>query len=91
MSANRSPRLRTVALRNGSDRVGGVPVEILRFTTLPAERRTLLMEVHDLVEEIDYGTVVMVMHEGQVIQIETSEKIRLPRGSADREDRFGRG
>ena len=31
----------------------------------------------DLLGEIAYGTVVMVLQDGKVIQIETSEKIRL--------------
>ena len=44
---------------------------------LPEERRTLLLQVNDLLEEIDYGTVVIVKHEGKVTQIEMSEKIRL--------------
>jgi hypothetical protein len=28
-------------------------------------------------EQIDYGTVMIVMHEGRIIQIEMSEKIRF--------------
>ena len=51
----------------------------MRFTLLPEERRALLLQVNDLLEEIDYGTVVIVMHEGKVTQIEMSEKIRLTR------------
>ena len=41
------------------------------------DRRTLLMQVSDLLQQIEYGTVVIVMHEGKVTQIEASEKIRL--------------
>ena len=54
-------------------------MDVLRFAMLPDERRTLLLQVNDLLEEIDYGTVVIVMHEGHVTQIEMSEKIRLTR------------
>lgn len=57
-----------------------VPVEVLRFASLPEDRRALLLLVSDFLEEIDYGTVVVVMHDGKVAQIETSEKIRLSRG-----------
>ncbi|HVD71240.1 MAG TPA: YezD family protein [Actinomycetota bacterium] len=35
------------------------------------------MHVHELLSDIPYGTVVLVMQDGKVIQIETSEKIRL--------------
>jgi hypothetical protein len=64
-----------------------IPVDVLRFAMLPEERRTLLLQVNDLVDEIDYGTVVIVMHEGKVTQIEMSEKIRLSREPAERDDR----
>lgn len=48
-----------------------------RFTALPDERRALLLHVSGLLDEIAFGTVVIVTQDGQVIQIETSEKIRL--------------
>lgn len=54
-----------------------IPDEVLRFAVLEPEQRTLLMHVHELLSEIPYGTVVLVMQDGKVIQIETSEKIRL--------------
>ena len=57
--------------------MGDIPVEIIRFATLPEDRRVLLMQVSDLLDQIAFGTVVMVIHEGDVTQIETSEKIRL--------------
>lgn len=56
---------------------GKLPEEIVRFAMLEAEQRTLLMHVHELLSEIPFGTVVLVMQDGKVIQIETSEKIRL--------------
>lgn len=79
MSADRVPRLYPVGPTQGDGRVDGVPMEVLRFASLPEGRRTLLMQVSDLLEQIDFGTVVIVMHEGKVTQIETSEKIRLSR------------
>ena len=52
-------------------------MEVLRFATLPEDRRTFLLQVNDLLGQIDYGAVVIVMHEGKITQIETSEKMRL--------------
>ena len=73
---NHIPRLHAVGTgEGGSD--GGVPMEVLRFATLPEDRRTFLLQVNDLLGQIDYGAVVIVMHEGKITQIETSEKMRL--------------
>jgi hypothetical protein len=54
-----------------------VPVDVIRFASLPPERRALLLHVHDLLGGIAYGSVVLVLQDGKVIQVETSEKIRL--------------
>jgi hypothetical protein len=54
-----------------------VPAEILRFAALAEDRRRLLLHVEELLSEIAYGNVVIVLQDGKVIQIETSEKIRL--------------
>ena len=54
-----------------------IPPEVLRFAAMPAEQRKLLLHVHDLMDGIAYGTVVLVLQDGTVIQVETSEKIRL--------------
>ena len=78
MSTGGTSRLRAVGLEDPSG-LADIPVDVLRFAMLPEERRTLLLQVNDLLEEIDYGTVVIVMHEGKVTQIEMSEKIRLTR------------
>jgi hypothetical protein len=37
----------------------------------------LLLKVHDLMQTIPYGTIELVLHQGTVVQIETSEKFRL--------------
>ncbi|MEA2556331.1 MAG: putative small protein [Actinomycetota bacterium] len=55
----------------------GLPIDAIRFAALDAERRTLLLNIHELLEEISYGSVVIVLQDGRVIQMETSEKIRL--------------
>jgi hypothetical protein len=74
MSAEPAPLLRSVDTPSGSHEV---PPEVLRFAALPQERRGLLMHVDELLSEIAYGTVVIVLQNSKVIQIETSEKIRL--------------
>ena len=65
------------AVDGGSPIGPQVPAEVLRFAALPPEQRQLLLHVHDLLEGIAYGTVVLVLQDGKVIQVETSEKIRL--------------
>lgn len=54
-----------------------IPAEVVRFAAMPAERQQLLLHVQDLLGSISYGTVVLVLQDGRVIQVETSEKIRL--------------
>jgi hypothetical protein len=54
-----------------------LPREVTRFAGLPREQQELLLHVHDLLADIPFGTVVLVTQDGSVIQIETSEKIRL--------------
>jgi hypothetical protein len=78
MSADRTDRLRAVGSEDDTG-LADIPVDVLGFAMLPEERRALLLQVNDLLEEIDYGTVVIVMHDGKVTQIEMSEKIRLSR------------
>ena len=82
MSTGGISRLRAVGPAEEESGLADIPVDVLRFAMLPEERRTLLLQVNDLLEEIDYGTVVIVMHEGHVTQIEMSEKIRLTPASA---------
>jgi hypothetical protein len=72
MSAERATRLRAVS-SGGRE----VPEEVVRLAGLDPERRELLLHVNELLEEIAFGTVVIVLQDGKVIQIETSEKIRL--------------
>jgi hypothetical protein len=51
--------------------------DVNRFVALPPERRRLLLHMDGLMSSIPFGTVVVVLQDGKVIQIETSEKIRL--------------
>jgi hypothetical protein len=61
-------------LRSGA---GEIPAEVLRFAALPAERQRALLGICELLDRIAFGNVVIVLQDGKVIQIETSEKIRL--------------
>ena len=54
------------------------PVKPVNEATDPsaAERQVL-----EAIRGIRYGTVEITIHDGQVVQIERSEKLRLTRGS----------
>ena len=67
-------RLQAVAPADGPVEV---PSDIARYAGLDPVRRALLLHVDELLDEIAFGTVVIVLQDGRVIQIETSEKIRL--------------
>jgi hypothetical protein len=54
-----------------------LPAEVVTFAGLSDERKALLLHVHDLLQSISFGTVVLVLQDGKVLQIEMSEKIRL--------------
>ena len=54
-----------------------LPADVVTFAGLADERKALLLHVHELLGSISYGTVVLVLQDGKVLQIETSEKIRL--------------
>jgi hypothetical protein len=74
MSPEPALRLHGVGTSSGSHEI---PTEVLRYAALPQERRLLLRHVDELLSQIGYGTVVIVLQGGKVIQVETSEKIRL--------------
>jgi hypothetical protein len=74
VTAGEPARLHAVTPADGPQEV---PQDILRYAALDPERRALLLHVDELLAEIAFGTVVMVLQDGKVIQIETSEKIRL--------------
>jgi hypothetical protein len=50
---------------------------VARFSELDGELQRLLLSVGDLVTSIEFGTVQIVLQDGEVIQLQTSEKIRL--------------
>lgn len=48
-----------------------------QLRSLSDEERTVMMRVVDILRRIQYGTVVIVVQDGKVIQIEMAEKFRL--------------
>jgi len=48
-----------------------------RLASLSPEEREILAKVADIVRKIQYGTVVLVIQDGKVVQIEMAEKFRL--------------
>jgi len=44
---------------------------------LSAEEREVLAKVAEIVRKISFGTVVLVIQDGKVVQIEMAEKFRL--------------
>ncbi len=50
------------------------PVEL---SALSDEERLVLSKVADIVRRVQFGTVVLVIQDGKVVQIEMAEKFRL--------------
>ena len=48
-----------------------------RLAGLSAEERAVLAKVSEIVRKIQYGTVVLVIQDSKVVQIEMAEKFRL--------------
>ncbi len=44
---------------------------------LSEEERAVLLKVAEILERIQFGTVVLVVQDGKVVQIEMAEKFRL--------------
>jgi hypothetical protein len=51
--------------------------EQLAALDLSEEERVVLAKVADIVRRINYGTVVLVIQDGKVAQVEMAEKFRL--------------
>ena len=47
------------------------------FADLSPEERAVLARVAEILREIDFGTVLLVVQDGKVVQIEMAEKFRL--------------
>ena len=55
----------------------GTADEQLTALELSEEERLVLAKVAGIVRRISYGTVVLVIQDGKVVQIEMAEKFRL--------------
>jgi hypothetical protein len=55
----------------------GTADEQLAALELSEEERLVLAKVAGIVRRISYGTVVLVIQDGKVVQIEMAEKFRL--------------
>lgn len=56
----------------------GVPAtDAERLADLTEEEKAVLQKVAGIVRKIQFGTVVLVIQDGKVVQIEMAEKFRL--------------
>jgi hypothetical protein len=51
--------------------------ESKEFAPLTEEEQQVLLQVVELLRKLSYGTVLLVVQDGKVVQIEMAEKIRL--------------
>ncbi|MEO8477884.1 MAG: YezD family protein [Actinomycetota bacterium] len=57
---------------------GQTPSEVdAHLAGLTDDEREVLAKVADIVRKIQFGTVVLVIQDGKVVQIEMAEKFRL--------------
>ena len=47
------------------------------FASLSDEHKEVLRKVAEMLGRIDFGTIVLVIHDGKVVQVEMAEKFRL--------------
>ncbi|MGH2674136.1 MAG: YezD family protein [Actinomycetota bacterium] len=52
----------------------GVPLDL---TSLSEEEQRILEQVIDVLRRIEFGTVLLIVQDGRVVQIEMAEKFRL--------------
>jgi hypothetical protein len=55
-------------------RPAAIPAE---WSKLGEEEQAVLLKVADILKRIQFGTVVLVVQDGKVVQIEMAEKFRL--------------
>ena len=51
--------------------------DAMRALELTDEEKLVLAKVGDILRKINFGTVVLVVQDGKVVQIEMAEKFRL--------------
>ena len=50
---------------------------IATLASLSAEERQVLLKVSEILKRLQYGTILLVVQDGKVVQIEMAEKFRL--------------
>jgi hypothetical protein len=55
----------------------GAPSDDLESLNLTDEERVVLAQVGAILRRLSFGTVVLVVQDGKVVQIEMAEKFRL--------------
>jgi len=50
---------------------------IAALAALPQEQREILLRVAEILDRLRFGTVLLVVQDGKVVQIEMAEKFRL--------------
>jgi hypothetical protein len=59
-------------MAEGDDRAAHAALD-----ALTEEERTVLLKVVEVLRKVRFGTVLLVVQDGKVVQIEMAEKIRL--------------
>jgi len=54
-----------------------LPSEHDAFDALDDEQREVLLKVAEVLGKIEFGTVLLIVQDGKVVQIEMAEKFRL--------------
>jgi hypothetical protein len=70
---SRPPNILSVA----HDPAAGAPLTMEQLAALTESEREVLVKVAEIVHKIRFGTVVLVIQDGKVVQIEMAEKFRL--------------
>ena len=68
---------RSLSIAPVSDDATSTPTTDEQLGHLSPEERDVLAKVTEIVRRIQFGTVVLVIQDGKVVQIEMAEKFRL--------------
>ena len=60
-----------------NDPAADAPATLDQLAALNESEREVLVKVAEIVHKIQFGTVVLVIQDGKVVQIEMAEKFRL--------------
>ena len=70
-------RTRTEPLRLADEAVEATTTDAPVAAGVSRDELDVLLRVGEMLRKLRFGTVLLVVHDGQVVQIETAEKIRL--------------